>query len=242
MTDFAQLDDGNTYALLDDGLWHQVLDVDTFYALGGDWGAVFQYGELPGSLGDPVGGGGPPPAPYVVEQPPADAPGYATTPAGQPLAPDGLPEFVGLPDGRVFVEDNGSYRYVPDVATFTAAGFKWEWIVWLEELPAAAGAAAPTVGPAIPSVAAPPPPPLYTPGADTSPSEDETRVFGTIIRVGGGDFGGSGLGGYGLPPTRNGKPTVQGGWSAVIDKLARGLPGDAHAASAAADRFLDAVQ
>jgi hypothetical protein len=37
------------------GLWHYIPDVETFEALGFDWDSVNWYGELPGSIGDPLG-------------------------------------------------------------------------------------------------------------------------------------------------------------------------------------------
>ena len=115
--------DGSIYVAGDDGLWHQT-DSAALAAdgLGGD--TITWYGELPGTVGDPV------------------ATVTRTTQSGTTTTSDLA--LAGLTaDGSVYVAgDDGLWHYI-DGKTFAARGLDANAITWYGDLPGDVGDAVP---------------------------------------------------------------------------------------------------
>jgi hypothetical protein len=106
------LPDGSVYQLNDDGSYSWIPDVATADAMGLDWSALQFVGSLSGPVGNQI--------PSVA--PAAKAP---AAPAAPSLAQANGNDVL-LPDGSVYQRnDDGSYSWIPDVATANAMGLDW---------------------------------------------------------------------------------------------------------------------
>jgi hypothetical protein len=97
---------GGQVFVAQDGPWHYVPDPETFNALGLDWNAISWYGELPGSIGEPLPSLKP--APATTEASPASR---QPAPVESPLPAAGTGSLAGLPDGSVYIAgDDGLWH------------------------------------------------------------------------------------------------------------------------------------
>jgi hypothetical protein len=139
--------DNSVYVAGEDGLWHHVPDVATFEALGYEWSAVTWYGDLPGTVGAPLG-----PASAgdssVVAVPFAEQP----VAAGAAAVPAYTGPLAGLESDRsVYLARDDQWHHIPDVATFEAMRLDWSAITWYGDLPGTAGEPLPSSAAAAPS-------------------------------------------------------------------------------------------
>jgi hypothetical protein len=124
------LPDGTVYQQNDDGTYSWIPNVATANAMGLDWGNLQQVATLPGPVGDRF--------PAVVELSNASANRAGTSSATAPAKPavaKANGNDVVLPDGTVYqLNDDGSYSWIPDVATANAMGLDWNSLQLLDEL------------------------------------------------------------------------------------------------------------
>lgn len=121
------LPDGSVYQQNDDGSFSWIPNVDTANAMGIDWNALTVVDELSGPTGDPF------PSVLGLANPSFDRlGGVAVTPANG--------NDVILPDGTVYQgNDDGTYSWIPDVATASAMGVVWNALTAVDELPGPLG-------------------------------------------------------------------------------------------------------
>ncbi len=136
------LDDGSVYLAGDDSLWHWIPDAETFNAMGLDWGSVTWYGDLPGTIGDPLSSlAGVSAAPAA--QPPSTATPFAAqpTPVEQPPPPrSGIRGTARLFDGSLYVAVESDWYWHPiDPETFAALGLDVGTAPLYGELPGTVG-------------------------------------------------------------------------------------------------------
>jgi hypothetical protein len=121
------LPDGSVYQQNDDGSFSWVPNVATANAMGVDWNSLTQVDELSGPTADPF------PSVLTLANPSFNRVGGLTvTPANG--------NDVILPDGTVYQgNDDGTYSWIPDVATATAMGLDWTTLNVVDELPGPVG-------------------------------------------------------------------------------------------------------
>jgi hypothetical protein len=124
------LPDGSVYQQNDDGSYSWIPNVATANAMGLDWDNLQSVDVLPGPVGDRF--------PAVASLANASASrlttGIAPAQAAPVAARSNGNDFL-LPDGSVYeLTDDGSYSWIPDVATATAMGVNFNDLVQVDEL------------------------------------------------------------------------------------------------------------
>lgn len=112
------LADGSVYQLNDDGSYSWIPNVATANAMGLDWSSLQSVDVLPGPVG--------PRFPAVVTLANALATKTAVVTTSTAAVAKANGNDVVLPDGNVYQQnDDGSYSWIPDVATANAMGLNW---------------------------------------------------------------------------------------------------------------------
>ncbi len=119
------LPDGGVYQLNDDGSYSRIPDPATANAMGLDWDSLQRVESLPGPVGNVF------PSVMSVQTPAA---------SGGPAAAQANGKDFLLPDGSVCqLNDDGSYSWIPDVATANAMGLDWDNLQPVDSLPGPLG-------------------------------------------------------------------------------------------------------
>ncbi len=129
----TSLPDGSVYQANDDGTFSLIPDVATANAMKLVWNTLQPVDEVPG----------PTAAPFASVVPLVN-PSFNRL-AGVPLTRANGNDVV-LPDGSVYQgNDDGTYSWIPNVATANAMGVVWNALQPVDELPGPEGTAFPSV-------------------------------------------------------------------------------------------------
>lgn len=127
--------DGSVYQGNDDGSYSWIPNIATANAMGLDWSSLQPVDVLPGPVGAPF---------PSVSLSNASVSAASSTSAVKVAKANG--NDVILPDGSVFQQnDDGSYSWIPDVATANAMGINWNTLTPVDELDGPVGVPFPHV-------------------------------------------------------------------------------------------------
>ena len=141
--DDVVLPDGTVYQGNADGTYSWIPNVATGNAMGVDWSSLQPVDALPGPVGPPI--------PAIVglknaELSPLAPAGGAGSTSSKPKVTPANGNDVILPDGSVWQgNDDGTYSWIPDVATGNAMGLVWSNLVPVDPLPGPVGTPFPHV-------------------------------------------------------------------------------------------------
>ena len=122
------LPDGSVYQLNDDGSYSWIPDVATANAMGVDWNSLQPVAALDGPEGDPF------PPVLVLTNASVNVLGTSAAVA-KPAVAKANGNDVILPDGSIYQRnDDGSYSWIPDVATANAMGVDWNGLEAVDSL------------------------------------------------------------------------------------------------------------
>lgn len=128
--------DGSIYQANDDGSYSWIPNVATANAMGLDWSSLQPVDVLPGPLGTPF---------PSVSLSNASVSRTGSTSSTASVAKANGNDFI-LPDGSVYQQnDDGSYSWIPDVATGNAMGLNWNSLQPVDELDGPVGTPFPHV-------------------------------------------------------------------------------------------------
>jgi hypothetical protein len=132
------LPNGSVYQENADGSYSWIPTLATANAMGVNWGSLQQVDVLPGPVG--------PPFPAIVGlanaevNPLAKAGSTSSTPAPEVAVTPANGNDVILPDGSIWQgNSDGSYSWIPDVATAKAMGLNWNTLQSVDSLPGPVG-------------------------------------------------------------------------------------------------------
>ncbi len=139
------LPDGSVYQENADGSYSWIPDAVTANAMGIDWAALQSVDQLPGPVGTPF--------PAVVGlanasfNPLAAAGSTGSPSVKKPVVTPANGNDVVLPDNSVWQGNNdGTFSWIPDVATANAMGINWNNLVQVNALPGPIALPFPHVG------------------------------------------------------------------------------------------------
>lgn len=141
------LPDGSVYQQNADGSWSWIPNVATANAMGIDWSSLQPVSVVPGPIDAPF-----PSVDTLTNGSPNQSTTGGTTSGGTTLASPEVPvtpangnDFV-TPDGQVFQENaDGSFSWIPDLATATAMGLDWNTLNVVNCIPGPIGTPFPHV-------------------------------------------------------------------------------------------------
>jgi hypothetical protein len=137
------LPDGTVYQQNDDGSWSWIPNIATANAMGIDWSSLQPVTVVPGPIEAPF-----PAVVTLTNASPnrAGSTGATTTGSSQvPVTPANGNDYV-VPDGQVYQENaDGSFSWIPDVATGNAMGLDWNALTPVDTLPGPVGTPFPIV-------------------------------------------------------------------------------------------------
>lgn len=131
------LPNGAIYQENADGSYSWIPSAATANAMGLDWGSLVQVAVLPGPLGTPF--------PAIVglanaEVNPLSSGGSSKTSTATVAVTPANGNDVILPDGSIWQgNDDGSWSWIPDVATANAMGINWNTLQQVDSLPGPVG-------------------------------------------------------------------------------------------------------
>lgn len=135
------LPDGSVYQQNDDGTYSWIPNVATGNAMGLDWNNLQPVDQLDGAVVDPIAS--------VVTLSNASfnrVGGSSSTTSGVKVTPSNGDDYV-LPNQQVYQSNpDGTYSWIPDVATGNAMHIDWNALIEVDELPGPVGIPFPHVG------------------------------------------------------------------------------------------------
>ena len=134
------LPDGSVYQQNDDGTFSWIPNVATGNAMGLDWNNLQAVDQLDGVVVDPI--------PSVVTLSNASfnrLGGSSSSSGGAKVTPSNGDDYI-LPNGQVYQSNpDGTYSWIPDVATGNAMHIDWNALQEVDELPGPVGVPFPHV-------------------------------------------------------------------------------------------------